>query len=166
MVRASSYPGDSGVSNSPLNCCSSDLSGTNSIRADLIRADLSGAKLNGADLYDTSLRNLDLSTAKGLEEVRHAGPSSIGIDTLFLSKGGIPEKFLRVCGLSDLQIEFAKLARPGLDGEEATTTAYEIANLYTGRGTEFYSCFISDNDKDNDFAQKLHNDLQDNGVRC
>jgi len=31
---------------------------------------------------------------------------------------------------------------------------------------EFYSCFISYSSKDDDFARRLHADLQQNGVRC
>jgi hypothetical protein len=31
---------------------------------------------------------------------------------------------------------------------------------------QFYSCFISYSSTDNDFARRLHADLQDNGVRC
>ena len=43
----------------------------------------------------TVFGNNDLSTVKGLETVRHLGPSTIGIDTIYKSKGNIPEVFLR-----------------------------------------------------------------------
>jgi hypothetical protein len=35
-----------------------------------------------------------------------------------------------------------------------------------GRPIEFYSCFISYSTKDQEFAERLYNDLQGNGVRC
>ena len=35
-----------------------------------------------------------------------------------------------------------------------------------GKALEFYSCFISYSTKDQEFADRLHADLQDNGVRC
>jgi len=35
-----------------------------------------------------------------------------------------------------------------------------------GRPIEFYSCFISHSTKDQEFAERLYNDLQGNGVRC
>ena len=35
-----------------------------------------------------------------------------------------------------------------------------------GKPIEFYSCFISYSTKDQDFAERLHNDLQAKGVRC
>ena len=35
-----------------------------------------------------------------------------------------------------------------------------------GTGFEYYSCFISYSTKDQEFAERLHADLQNNGVRC
>jgi hypothetical protein len=43
----------------------------------------------------------DLSEAKGLDAVSHYGPSSIGVDTIYMSKGKIPEAFLRNAGLPE-----------------------------------------------------------------
>jgi hypothetical protein len=70
------------------------------------------------------------------------------------------------CGLTDLDIEYAKLAARGLDPEQVTQITYEIFRLYCGRPIQFYSCFISYNSKDQKFAQRLHDDLRNNGVRC
>ena len=36
----------------------------------------------------------------------------------------------------------------------------------TVEAIQFYSCFISYSSKDQEFADRLHADLQDNGVRC
>ncbi len=44
---------------------------------------------------------IDLSAAKGLETVVHRKPSTIGIDTIYKSRGRIPEVFLRGCGVPD-----------------------------------------------------------------
>ena len=123
-----------------------DLSG-----ADLRWADLSGADLSEADLSEatvgwTVFGAVDLSGAKGLESVRHIGPSTIGIDTVYASQGRIPEVFLRGAGVPD---EFITYMRS-----------------LVGRAIEFYSCFISYSNKDQDFAERLHADLQDKGVRC
>jgi len=92
------------------------------------------------------LAELDLSEVKGLETVRHAGPLTIGIDTIYRSRGKIPKSFLLGAGVPDELITF-------------------IASL-TGKAFEYYSCFISYSGKDDDFAQRLHNDLQAKGVRC
>ncbi len=90
--------------------------------------------------------DVDLSAAKGLDTVQHEGPSKIGIDTLYKSKGKIPEVFLRGCGVPDEFIAY-------------------IGSM-VGRPIEFYSCFISYSTLDQEFAERLHADLQAKGVRC
>ncbi len=94
----------------------------------------------------TSFADVDLSTAKGLETIEHDGPSTIGIDTIYKSHGKIPEVFLRGCGVPDEFIAY-------------------IGSM-VGRPIEFYSCFISYSTKDQEFAERLHADLQAKGVRC
>jgi hypothetical protein len=133
-----------------------DLSGANlseaALReATLIATNLSGANLAEADLTGagvgmTTFANVDLSDVKGLESVRHSGPSTIGIDTIYKSRGGISHIFLRGAGVPENFIEF-------------------MASL-VGTGIEFYSLFISYSTHDQEFAERLHADLQDKGVRC
>ena len=41
-----------------------------------------------------------------------------------------------------------------------------FAKATYGQAIEFYSCFISYSSRDDEFARRLHADLQDNGVRC
>jgi hypothetical protein len=142
-----------------------DLSGANLDRADLSRADLNRANLGGADLNRanfigadlsetdfseatfawTVLADVDLSTAKGLKTLRHDGPSTIGVDTIYRSQGKIPEVFLRGCGVPDDLIGYIK----------------SIAGAI-----QFYSCFISYSGKDQEFADRLYEGLQNKGVRC
>jgi hypothetical protein len=117
------------------------LGGANVIAANFFRTDLSEATL-----LLTVFADMDLSEAKGLETVRHEGPSTIGIDTIYRSRGKIPEAFLRGCGVPD------------------TLIAY-VASL-TGEAIQYYSCFISYSTKDEAFGQRLHADLQQNNVRC
>jgi uncharacterized protein YjbI with pentapeptide repeats len=85
---------------------STDLSRANLSYAKLMGANLQEAALTGTDLSDailssTVLGEIDLSRTKGLESVRHEGPSTIGIDTIYLSKGMIPEVFLRGAGVPE-----------------------------------------------------------------
>jgi hypothetical protein len=84
--------------------------------------------------------------AKGLDTVRHDGPSTIGIDTIYRSQGKIPLTFLRGAGVPDIFIEY-------------------MGSL-TAAAFEFYSCFISYSSKDQEFADRLYADLQNQGVRC
>jgi uncharacterized protein YjbI with pentapeptide repeats len=144
---------------------------TNLIEADLREADLNGADLNGADLSRarfgrTVLGDIDLSRTKGLMEVQHESMSTIGTDTIQRSRGKIPEKFLRGCGLSDMDIEYAKLAAPGLNARQVTNITNRIHELFLGSGNQDFSCFISYSSKDVEFARCLHDGLQNNGVRC
>jgi len=151
---------------SGANLSSADLSEANLSGADLSVADLNGANLNGAILREanlngadlreadfseaildsTVLADVDLSTAKGLETVRHGGPSTIGVDTIYSSQGKIPEVFLRGAGLPDEFIAYI--------------------GSFVGRPIQFYSCFISYSGKDQEFADRLYESLQSKGVRC
>jgi hypothetical protein len=147
------------------------LRGTNFTEADLREADLNGADLNGADLSKarfgrTILGDIDLSRTKGLVEVQHESMSTIGTDTLQRSRGKIPEKFLRGCGLSDMAIEYAKLADPAVNPSQVINITNRIHELFLGSGNQDFSCFISYSSKDGEFARSLHDDLQNNSVRC
>jgi TIR domain-containing protein/pentapeptide repeat protein len=139
----------------------SDLPGARLVMTDLRAGNLAGANLRGASLINASLDqanfssskmiytllgDLDLSGVTGLETALHDGPSTIGIDTIFRSKGKIPEVFLRGAGVPEEFITYMKSL---------------VANPI-----EFYSCFISYSTKDQEFAERLHGDLQNKNVRC
>jgi hypothetical protein len=127
------------------------LPGANLRGAFLFGADLRGAFLDNSDFTDARIgnnvfANNDLSSVKGLETVQHRGPSTIGIDTIYKSGGNIPEVFLRGAGVPEDFITYMR--------------------SLVGKAIEFYSCFISYSSQDDDFAQRLHADLQQKGVRC
>jgi uncharacterized protein YjbI with pentapeptide repeats len=134
--------------------------------ADLKRAKVVGTKFAGVRLNGTHLSDLNLSQAVGLKEVEHQGPSYISTDTLQRSRGKIPEKFLKGCGLSDWEIESAKLYRDGLSAKEVDDILYRVHDLRVHQAIHYYSVFISYSMKNQSFAQKLYADLQNNGVRC
>jgi hypothetical protein len=75
----------------------------------------------------------------------HHGPCTVDHRTLERS-GPLPLAFLRGCGLPDSLIDYL----PSL----------------LNQAIQFYSCFISYANKDHEFAERLHADLQDKGVRC
>jgi hypothetical protein len=163
----------SGADLSEAHLSEADLSEANLRGANLSRADLSAADLSGADLSDANLRGanlsrvhlsegdlsratvmdtifagVDLSTVKGLQTIRHNGPSSIGIDTIERSHGEIPEMFLRGTGVSEPFITHMK------------SLVAAMSPL------QFYSCFISYSHDDQRFARGLHDTLQGRGIRC
>jgi hypothetical protein len=122
-------------------------------KAELRRADLTGANVrdadfSGAEMGWTILGSIDLRNVKGLASVRHSGPSTIGIDTIYKSVGDIPEPFLRDAGVPENFI------------------AYMKSLVESPHAFEFYSCFISYATADQPFAERLHADLQAKSVRC
>src|SRR5260370_12989054 len=123
-----------------------DLSGAQLVQTIFDQTRLSGAKFNGSTMAYTLFGNVDLSDSEGLEAVNHVAPSTIGIDTIYLSKGRIPEVFLRGAGVPDTVITYMK-----------SVVVEPIA---------YYSCFISYSSTDEEFARRLHRDLQGEHVRC
>jgi uncharacterized protein YjbI with pentapeptide repeats len=109
------------------------------------RTNVAEAKFDNAKFYETMLLDVDLSTAHGLETCVHQGPSSIDHRTLLRSRE-LPPAFLRGCGIPEVLIRYIP------------TIVNERARLL--------SCFISYSTKDQDFADRLHADLQNAGVRC
>jgi hypothetical protein len=132
-----------------------NLRGANLIRANLARAflyqanligaNLIRANLTGGHLLETIFSDTNLTAGRGLETCVHEGPSTLDHRTLAKS-GPLPLAFLRGCGLPESLIEYL----PSILGEPY----------------QFYSCFISYASKDHAFAERLHADLQNKGVRC
>jgi hypothetical protein len=106
-----------------------------------VRPDFCKADLSKVFLGYTIFGNTDLSQVKGLENVTHNFPSTIGIDTIYRSEGNIPESFLRGCGVPYNFITY-------------------MGSL-TVKAFEFYSVFISYSTKDEEFAKRLHADFEE-----
>jgi hypothetical protein len=142
------------LSNAELGMCSfveADLGDARLNGAYLGWANLSGASLVGSDfakarMEHTVFGGVDLSDAVGLESVVHHGPSTIGIDTLFRSKGKIPEAFLQGCGVPDDLIRHL----PSILGSL--------------QPIQFYSCFISYSTHDQKFAERLHSKMREHNL--
>lgn len=153
----------------------SDLSRANLKRADLTGADLTLANLTKANLMGSNFAqavvgstvfvNSRLNESVGLEDIAHWGPSSISTDTFALSKGKIPEVFLRGCGLPDWEIESAKLHNPELSNEEINRILYKIYDLRARQALQVSPLFISYSHGDGTFVDKLENHLNKKGIR-
>lgn len=147
---------DARLSNTLLN--SADLRGANLRRADLryadlsdvnlIRADLARANWTGVTIGWTICGDVDLRSVIGLETVKHRGPSTIGLDTIYQSHGYIPEAFL--CG--------AGVPETFLNNMRALVKAMSPI--------EYYTCFVAFSHHDEIFVRRLYADLQHEGVRC
>jgi hypothetical protein len=163
-------PDLSGADLRRANLGGADLAGANLGGASMYRANLSGASLYRADLRDANLHDadlrhaylrdanltkarlgetifadVDLSTVIGLDRCVHHMPSIVDHRTLQKS-GPLPLAFLRGVGLPDNFIEY-------------------MPSLFN-QAIQLYSCFISYSTKDDEFAKRLHADLQNKGIRC
>jgi uncharacterized protein YjbI with pentapeptide repeats len=142
-----------------------DLSEVDLTEATFTNADLTGSNFRKATLATTIFAGVDLSQVKGLEDVVHTHPSSLGIDVIRSSKGNIPETFLRGCGLSDAEVEFAKLYNPHLRSEDVNRILYKIYDLRDIQPLQISSLFISYSHADSEFADKIGDNLTKRGVR-
>lgn len=78
-----------------------DLRGADLTEARLCETALDGANFSEATVGQTEFGDIDLSSALGLDAVKHWAGSTLGIDTLFRSKGTIPDAFLRGVGVPE-----------------------------------------------------------------
>jgi uncharacterized protein YjbI with pentapeptide repeats len=149
-----------------VNLSNADLSGasfnnaeiehTNFERATLAESDFSYAFIFNSNFLAvdfskvkaawTVFAEMDLSVGTGLDKMSLNGPCTIGVDTLYKSKGKIPEIFLRHAGVPDNLITYL----PSL----------------IRKAIEFYSCFISHSSKDKRFCDLLYADLQASSIRA
>jgi uncharacterized protein YjbI with pentapeptide repeats len=129
---------------------------THFICASLVEADIRWANFSLCHLDQTDFSRaicgwttfggVDLSASIGLEQMDHAGPSTVGVDTIARSAGTISEAFLRGAGVPEQFITYAR-------------------SLVTNP-IEFYSCFISYSSHDQAFAERLNADLRARNLRC
>jgi uncharacterized protein YjbI with pentapeptide repeats len=126
---------------------------------------LSGAALNNANLFKTIFVGVNLSEVEGLKSVQHHGPSELSISTMYLSRGMLPKVFLRGCGLSDWQIEAARLDQPDIRNEELTDILYKIHDLRAHQAIQINPLFISYSHSDDPFVDAIENLLNEKGVR-
>jgi uncharacterized protein YjbI with pentapeptide repeats len=103
---------------------------------------LSNAKFNRAQIGYTTFAATNLAKAKGLSSVKQITPSTIGIDTLYNSKGEIPDTFLRDAGVPEEVIE------------------HLLPSIRIGSPIQWYSCFISFSTKNHEFAERLHSRMR------
>jgi uncharacterized protein YjbI with pentapeptide repeats len=157
------------------NLQTADLRNARLGNANLKNAYLGGANFSGANVKDVDFSRAfasetifgynELGFAHGLESIEHKGPSIIGTETLSLSNGTIPEVFLRGCGLSDWEIESAKLYRSTLSNEEITNVLYRIHELRAHQAIQINPLFISYSHVDSPFVDEIEKHLGQKGVR-
>ena len=146
------------------------LTRTNLTKSDLreakfIKTDLTSAIFLEASLGSTVFANSDLSQVIGLDRLVHRGPSHISTDTFILSEGKLPDIFLRGCGLSDADIEYARLSNPALSLEEINKLLARIRDLREAQAVQVSPLFISYSLSNSQFVDKLGEKLNKKGIR-
>ena len=111
-----------------------DLTGVDLRGAHLVRAVLDSAVLSEAVVELTLFADCDLGRTIGLDNVVHAGPSIIGLDTLARSRGLIPPGFLQRAGVARALIDVQDHLRlsPLMEPRVLLVGSYRDADL-TGR---------------------------------
>jgi hypothetical protein len=157
-----------------------NLSGANFSEAILVQADFSQADLRVANLSEADLRgtdfqqatvgwtlfcSVDLSSVRGLETLRHLGPSHISTDALVSSKGRIPKSFLEGCGLAPWEILNVGLYDPDLTPDQITNLQNGVFDKRTHGPMLIGGVFISYSWGDSKFVGKLYDRLMREGAR-
>jgi uncharacterized protein YjbI with pentapeptide repeats len=170
---------------SKSNLTKAHLSGVRLLRADLSEATLTRTNLSKSDLREARFIKTDLMSAIfleaslgstvfansalnqviGLDRLVHRGPSHISTDTLILSEGMLPDVFLRGCGLSDADIEYARLSNPALRVEEINKILARIRDLREAQAIQVFPLFISYSLSNSQFVDKLDEKLSKQGIR-
>ena len=127
------------------NLAKADLSRSILSRCDLSSADLTAATMRHIVFRETIFGNTNLQGVQGLDACQHQGPSTVDHRTVTLSKQ-LPIAFLRGCGLPDELISHYR--------------------SFLTNGLRTHTCFISCSRSDVNFALRLHDELQQQGVRC
>jgi len=121
-------------------------------RADLCACNLSYANLTEVDFseahfFHTTFASVNLNGVKGLETAVHNGPSIVDVKSVTLPYDeDIRRHFLRNTGFPDSFIEYLRFPH----------------SIHA----QHDPLFLSYSHYDEEFAQRLYNDLQNQGVRC
>lgn len=111
-------------------------------------ASVKGAKLHGATVGETVFAGCDLAEALGLDSIKFTSASYLDVRTFFALYGKVPDRVLQGIGIPEPLMTYAG------------------SLIASCSPIHFYSCFISYSTKDQEFANRIHADLQANGVRC
>lgn len=129
----------------------SDLSDVSLAKATLMESlfidcDMQGVNFANAFFFANVFAKLDLRQVTGLSSITHVMQSSIGIETLYMSGGMLPQEFLKGTGMSRWILSYP----PSCEEQEQ----------------QYFSCFISYSASDQNFVSRLYRDLTRTSVRC
>ncbi len=140
-------------------CRDAELTGVRLFGGSLREADFSGARLAWGEIC-----RVDLSQVLGLADVKHWGPTTVGVDTLMASRGQIPEQFLLGCGLTPWETIYARLYDPKLSPSQVEDLQRRAFELRSDASLSVGNVFISYSHANADFADKIYGRLKDAGA--
>lgn len=129
-----------------------DFRGCTLFGADFTIAAFDGTALAGAWCSKTSFADCNLNGCTGLEQINHHGESSIGVDTLV--------RTLRGSGGQFTPEQFTFFRNAGVPQELLDALPRLMAEV------KYHTAFISYGQPNAEFAQRLYQDLQREGVSC
>ena len=146
-----------------VNLSGSNMEGVMLHGAVLQGTDLLGVNLTRARMSGTLFGAARIRRAHGLETCDHDGPSILDFRTL-ANSDPLPRVFLRGCGLTDWEIQYARLYEPNLSPEEIAELVTELHSLRADKPIQVRPVFLSYSHADSDFVQKLQDTLYDSGI--
>jgi len=147
-----------GVCFNSSNLKNADLRKSNLNGADLRWANLERTNFTEAILGETVFGLVDISRSDGLSKCIHRRPSVIDSYTLAVSNN-IPLEFLRGVGLEEWQIVGKDLFNLKLNNNQINDVLYKMYEVRSDKAYQYYSCFISYNHDDKEFAHHLYDRL-------
>ena len=141
-----------------------DFTQTHIFRTEFEGGYLCKARFRRARFAFNLFTDIDLAAATGLRSVAHHALSSISTRTLAASRGRIPEKFLRGCGLTPWEAVATKLYDPTLTPEQIADLQYKIFDLRAHSPIYLGGVFVSYSRKDAKFVDRIHDALMEKGA--
>ena len=141
-----------------------DFTGATVHHANFFSGNLSKASFHEASFATNIFDGVDLSAVTGLGRVSHIAPSILSPSTLAKSRGRIPDRFLRRCGLKPWEIVATKLHDPTLAPVQIEKLLYRIFDIRAHSPIYLGGVFISYSRKDAKFVDRIHDVLLGKGA--
>ena len=146
------------------NLTNTSLCGANLYRVSFNRAKVNSTDLTGAKSKCTIYTCIDLCGFKGIDKMEHQAPSSVGVDTLKLTRSSLQKRY---GSSSHKQIEIRDqigifLRQCGIE-EDFLKVFWYTRQKYVAK---YHTVFMSYSFRDRVFADKLYYSLQKSNVRC
>ena len=146
------------------NLTNASFCGANLYRVNFNRAQVNNTDLTGAKSKCTIYTCIDLCGFKCIDKIEHQAPSSVGVDTLEITRSSFQKRYRRS---SHKQTEICEqirmfLKQCGIE-EDLLKVFWDTSQEHFAK---YHTVFISYSSRDRAFADKLYYSLQESSVRC